>query len=145
MLNSKPRSNNYPTLSVLCSVLEEVTMAAKMLLSPHVPFPSKFEARGFIHHHHQVHPWLAWEQHSRRSRKLQLHASLHDPVSSSSAIADFIAHQHHQNPYSLVLLADSVGYSLASYYTSLGLFVISVPGLWSLIKRSVKSKVIPTL
>lgn len=33
-------------------------------------------------------------------------------------------------------------YSPASYYTSLGLFVISVPGLWSLIKRSVKSKVI---
>lgn len=36
-----------------------------------------------------------------------------------------------------------MGYSLASYYTSLGLFVISVPGLWSLIKRSVKSKVLP--
>ncbi|KAK8969846.1 hypothetical protein KSP40_PGU006535 [Platanthera guangdongensis] len=33
-------------------------------------------------------------------------------------------------------------YSPASYYTSLGLFVISVPGLWSLIKRSVKPKVI---
>jgi hypothetical protein len=33
------------------------------------------------------------------------------------------------------------GYSQASYYTSLGLFVLSVPGLWSLIKRSVKSKV----
>lgn len=40
------------------------------------------------------------------------------------------------------MAADSVGYSLASYYTSLGLFVISVPGLWSLIKRSVKSKVV---
>lgn len=37
--------------------------------------------------------------------------------------------------------AGDVGYSQASYYTSLGLFVISVPGLWSLIKRSVKSKV----
>lgn len=35
-----------------------------------------------------------------------------------------------------------IGYSLASYYTSLGLFVISVPGLWSLIKRSVKSKIV---
>ncbi|KAM0006356.1 putative cofactor assembly of complex C subunit B, CCB1 [Helianthus debilis subsp. tardiflorus] len=45
----------------------------------------------------------------------------------------------------LFLLADAaaaVGYSTASYYTSLGLFVISVPGLWSLIKRSVKSKVV---
>ncbi|XP_072962738.1 protein COFACTOR ASSEMBLY OF COMPLEX C SUBUNIT B CCB1, chloroplastic [Typha angustifolia] len=38
--------------------------------------------------------------------------------------------------------AVDVGYSPASYYTSLGLFVISVPGLWSLIKRSVKSKVV---
>ncbi|XP_062197969.1 protein COFACTOR ASSEMBLY OF COMPLEX C SUBUNIT B CCB1, chloroplastic-like [Phragmites australis] len=34
------------------------------------------------------------------------------------------------------------GYSQASYYTSLGLFVLSVPGLWSLIKRSVKSKIV---
>lgn len=45
----------------------------------------------------------------------------------------------------LFFLADSFlggGYSQASYYTSLGLFVISIPGLWSLIKRSVKSKVI---
>ncbi|KAK1413820.1 hypothetical protein QVD17_29556 [Tagetes erecta] len=41
-----------------------------------------------------------------------------------------------------VVAADAVGYSSASYYTSLGLFVISVPGLWSLIKRSVKSKVV---
>ncbi|KAJ6797744.1 protein COFACTOR ASSEMBLY OF COMPLEX C SUBUNIT B CCB1, chloroplastic [Iris pallida] len=37
---------------------------------------------------------------------------------------------------------EAAGYSPASYYTSLGLFVISVPGLWSLIKRSVKSKVV---
>lgn len=49
---------------------------------------------------------------------------------------------HHAPHGSLFLLADAAGYSLASYYTSLGLFVISVPGLWSLIKRSVKSKVV---
>ncbi|GER33128.1 cofactor assembly of complex C [Striga asiatica] len=50
---------------------------------------------------------------------------------------------HHHHTQSLFLLADTdVGYSLASYYTSLALFVISVPGLWSLIKRSVKSKVV---
>lgn len=42
------------------------------------------------------------------------------------------------------MTADASGepsYSLASYYTSLGLFVLSVPGVWSLIKRSTKSKV----
>ncbi|XP_030512186.1 protein COFACTOR ASSEMBLY OF COMPLEX C SUBUNIT B CCB1, chloroplastic [Rhodamnia argentea] len=49
---------------------------------------------------------------------------------------------HHAPHASLFLLADAAGYSLASYYTSLGLFVISVPGLWSLIKRSVKSKIV---
>ncbi|CAO2149099.1 unnamed protein product [Urochloa humidicola] len=38
--------------------------------------------------------------------------------------------------------AGGTGYSQASYYTSLGLFVLSVPGLWSLIKRSVKSKIV---
>lgn len=41
-----------------------------------------------------------------------------------------------------MLTESASGYSLASYYTSLGLFVISVPGLWSLIKRSVKSKIV---
>eukprot|EP00245_Coleochaete_scutata_P007789 TRINITY_DN23558_c0_g1_i1.p1 TRINITY_DN23558_c0_g1~~TRINITY_DN23558_c0_g1_i1.p1 ORF type:complete len:324 (+),score=63.65 TRINITY_DN23558_c0_g1_i1:48-1019(+) len=34
------------------------------------------------------------------------------------------------------------GYSQASYYTSLGLFLLSLPGLWSLIKRSTASKVV---
>ncbi|GAQ78806.1 hypothetical protein KFL_000190250 [Klebsormidium nitens] len=34
------------------------------------------------------------------------------------------------------------GYSQASYYTTLGLFVLSAPGLWSLIKRSTKSKIV---
>lgn len=39
------------------------------------------------------------------------------------------------------LIAEEAGYSQASYYTSLGLFLLSLPGLWSLIKRSAKSKV----
>ncbi|KAJ7971787.1 protein COFACTOR ASSEMBLY OF COMPLEX C SUBUNIT B CCB1, chloroplastic [Quillaja saponaria] len=118
-------------------------MAAK-LLSPH-PKPLcslslsgiKFENRGFIHP--QVQPWFA----NTRPKKLLLRVSLHDPMSSAaSALVDYVGQQHPQNPSSLVLLADTVGYSLASYYTSLGLFVISVPGLWSLIKRSVKSKIV---
>ncbi|KAM3365192.1 hypothetical protein ACQJBY_015132 [Aegilops geniculata] len=46
---------------------------------------------------------------------------------------------------SAVVLLDATvgagtGYSLARYYTSLAFFVLSVPGLWLLIKRSVKSK-----
>jgi hypothetical protein len=38
---------------------------------------------------------------------------------------------------------DDVGYSKASYFTTLGLFVISFPGLYSLVKRSAKSKARP--
>ena len=34
------------------------------------------------------------------------------------------------------------GYSKSSYYTALGLFLFSLPGLWSLIKRSTKSKIV---
>ncbi|XP_061367765.1 protein COFACTOR ASSEMBLY OF COMPLEX C SUBUNIT B CCB1, chloroplastic [Gastrolobium bilobum] len=112
-------------------------MAAKMLLSPHT---HSLCSLSFHAKTHQVQPWLGWQQHPPRPKKL--HVSLHDPSSSSSVVADYIIHQQQLNPYSLVLLAESVGYSLASYYTSLGLFVISVPGLWSLIKRSVKSKIV---
>ena len=35
---------------------------------------------------------------------------------------------------------EEVGYSKASYFTTLGLFLISFPGLYSLVKRSAKSK-----
>jgi Cofactor assembly of complex C subunit B len=46
----------------------------------------------------------------------------------------------------LLLSADSeglsgpMGYSKASYYTSLGLYLLSFPGLWSVIKRAAKTK-----
>ncbi|XP_051114932.1 protein COFACTOR ASSEMBLY OF COMPLEX C SUBUNIT B CCB1, chloroplastic [Andrographis paniculata] len=74
-----------------------------------------------------------------RSLVVRLSSSLDDTLLSTSS--PFIEHIHH-HPQTLFHLADATGYSLASYYTSLGLFVISVPGLWSLIKRSVKSKVV---
>lgn len=77
-----------------------------------------------------------------KPKKHVARVSLHDPLVWSSDIGEYIIHQQRQNPYHLVLLAETAGYSLASYYTSLGLFVISVPGLWSLIKRSVKSKIV---
>lgn len=38
--------------------------------------------------------------------------------------------------------ADDTGYSKASYYVTLGTYVLALPGLYSLIKRSVKSKVV---
>lgn len=41
----------------------------------------------------------------------------------------------------LMILADSTGYSQASYNTTLGLFLLSLPGVWSLVKRATKSKV----
>ncbi|KAK3039155.1 hypothetical protein RJ639_028901 [Escallonia herrerae] len=73
---------------------------------------------------------------ARPKKRLAVSSSLlHE---SSTAVA---LHQGAASSFFL-LAADTAGYSTASYYTSLGLFVISVPGLWSLIKRSVKSKVV---
>lgn len=37
--------------------------------------------------------------------------------------------------------AGGVSYSKASYYTILGLYLLSLPGLWSTVKRSTKAKV----
>ncbi|KAF7135575.1 hypothetical protein RHSIM_Rhsim08G0038900 [Rhododendron simsii] len=71
--------------------------------------------------------------------RLAVSSSLIEPLLSSS----FSSADHHaSSSYIFLLAADAAGYSAASYYTSLGLFVISVPGLWSLIKRSVKSKIV---
>lgn len=115
-------------------------MAAK-ILSPHPhpltslsllpPSNSKFN-KDLSHQK----PWPGQARNPMRPKCLAVRVSLQDHVLSSAALLE-----HHHNPSSLLLLAESMGYSLASYYTSLGLFVISVPGLWSLIKRSVKSKV----
>ena len=40
------------------------------------------------------------------------------------------------------LADDGPGFSQASYYTTLALYVLSFPGVYSLVKRSVKSKVV---
>lgn len=44
--------------------------------------------------------------------------------------------------WSPILLGEdgSVGYSKFSYYTTLGLYVLSFPGLWSVVKRATKTK-----
>ncbi|KAK6128479.1 hypothetical protein DH2020_037763 [Rehmannia glutinosa] len=111
-------------------------MATKLLISPishRCTFPTQDP--------HHIQPWPGHGRVPARQRNLvvRLSSSLDDSLlSTSSAVVE---HLHH-HPQSLFLLADSAGYSVASYYTSLGLFIISVPGLWSLIKRSVKSKVV---
>ncbi|KAK9117724.1 hypothetical protein Sjap_016671 [Stephania japonica] len=73
----------------------------------------------------------------RPKRLVKANLSMFQDVVTTTA--DFVDFQDHPSLFSV---AESTGYSLASYYTSLGLFVISVPGLWSLIKRSVKSKIV---
>ncbi|XP_010249255.1 PREDICTED: protein COFACTOR ASSEMBLY OF COMPLEX C SUBUNIT B CCB1, chloroplastic [Nelumbo nucifera] len=115
-------------------------MAANKLLSSHhlsSPFlPCKFYTRKLSHNQ----PSLGRAPPAPRAKRLVSSASLHDLLGLTSSSAALF--HHHVHNLSLFSLAESVGYSLASYYTSLGLFVISVPGLWSLIKRSVKSKVV---
>ncbi|KAK4490542.1 hypothetical protein RD792_001224 [Penstemon davidsonii] len=113
-------------------------MATKLLISP-TSHRCTFSTQDQQHH---IHPWPGLNQMPIRQRSIVLQlssSSLDYALSSTSSV--LTEHLHH-TPESLFLLADTAGYSLASYYTSLGLFVISVPGLWSLIKRSVKSKVV---
>lgn len=120
--------------------------AAAKIISPHphqhplssISILSKLSTRELTHCHHQ--PWLRQARAPTRPKRLLVRTSLQEHLSSSSALMEQL-HHYHQNQDSMFLMAESAGYSLASYYTSLGLFVISVPGLWSLIKRSVKSKV----
>ncbi|XWS40508.1 hypothetical protein CRYUN_Cryun17cG0000900 [Craigia yunnanensis] len=99
-------------------------MATK-ILSPHsqalssFSFPSKFSSRDTSHQPPAPTPAMA--------------RTGFDPCETrETAASSTLLTTNHQ----------TAGYSLASYYTSLGLFVISVPGLWSLIKRSVKSKIV---
>ena len=41
-----------------------------------------------------------------------------------------------------MLAEDGQGFSSASYYTTLALYVLALPGVYSLVTRSVKSKVV---
>ncbi|KAI3991074.1 hypothetical protein MKX01_017234 [Papaver californicum] len=118
-----------------------MAMASMKLLSSsplHSPSPScKFKATRDCtqlqlqqQQQQQQKPWLVPFQAIRPTKRLvgvQLSNLLQEPLLAEAATA---------------VTESSTGYSLASYYTSLGLFVISVPGLWSLIKRSVKSKIV---
>ncbi|KAI3462587.1 hypothetical protein Pfo_019250 [Paulownia fortunei] len=110
-------------------------MATKLLISP-ISHRCTFSTQD----PHHIHPWPGHGRMPTRQRSLVVRLSSSLDIALSSSSSAFVEHLHH-HPQSLFLLADSAGYSLASYYTSLGLFIISVPGLWSLIKRSIKSKV----
>lgn len=66
-------------------------------------------------------------------------------VVSPVEVADAAVAVHHSASLALpsFLLGDeeiSVGYSKFSYYTTLGLYVLSFPGLWSVVKRATKTK-----
>uniref|UniRef100_A0A2P2JWJ6 Uncharacterized protein n=1 Tax=Rhizophora mucronata TaxID=61149 RepID=A0A2P2JWJ6_RHIMU len=112
-------------------------MASAMTVSTHpissAALAGELSVREFSHHR-------AWPVRARSKRLVVRVSALQEHhLSCSSAIAEQLCHNYHHPMFSV---AESVGYSYASYYTSLGLFVISVPGLWSLIKRSVKSKIV---
>ncbi|KAM0957796.1 hypothetical protein EV2_023909 [Malus domestica] len=139
-------------------------MAAKVLSSPPHPHPNPLSSRPLkilhVTHHQQrqQQPRRLSQRSSGSSgtnkKREVVMSSLHESlVSTSSSLVPLLLEPPQQLNASsssissslmfVVAAADgAVGYSLASYYTSLGLFVISVPGLWSLIKRSVKSKVV---
>ncbi|CAH9105076.1 unnamed protein product [Cuscuta europaea] len=125
-------------------------MATKLLLLS----PPPYHASDTTHHH----PWpplgrvpashLATTRrtHKKSLIKVVSLSSLEHLINAAPPhIVDLPQLQNDGPSYFFLLAAaaeEGGGYSLASYYTSLGLFVISVPGVWSLIKRSVKSKIV---
>lgn len=117
--------NNY--------IVSHQEMATKLLTFP-------VSHRCMLSSRDQIQAWPGRCQMPTRQISVvsRLSTSLNEALLSTSDYVDHLP----QQTQSLFLLAESSGYSLASYYTSLGLFIISVPGLWSLIKRSVKSKVL---
>ncbi|KAM1357528.1 hypothetical protein EV1_044289 [Malus domestica] len=136
-------------------------MAVKVLSSPPHPHPTPLSSRSLkilhVTHHEQrqLQPWRLSQRSLGTNKKREVvMSSLHESlVSTSSYLVPLLLEPPQQLNASSSSISSSlmfvvgaaegaVGYSLASYYTSLGLFVISVPGLWSLIKRSVKSKVV---
>lgn len=150
VVDHKDFINGKSNLLLLSATLK---MAAAKTLSPH-PFPSislpsksKLSSNTtelFNHRHHRHHnrqPWLGQAGViTTRPKRVMVRVSsqLQEHLLSSSVVMEQL-----QNQESMFVVAESAAsYSLTSYYTSLGLFVISVPGLWSLIKRSVKSKVL---
>ncbi|XP_010528128.1 PREDICTED: protein COFACTOR ASSEMBLY OF COMPLEX C SUBUNIT B CCB1, chloroplastic [Tarenaya hassleriana] len=118
------------------------TMTTK-LLSPPLSCPCIIPSREVVGSFHRRRIWPSFRRN--RAGGFRVAAVMTEETSSLFAVASSalqLQQWWHQNPDSVLLMAETGGYSLASYYTSLGLFVISVPGLWSLIKRSVKSKVV---
>ncbi|XP_065865791.1 protein COFACTOR ASSEMBLY OF COMPLEX C SUBUNIT B CCB1, chloroplastic [Euphorbia lathyris] len=118
--------------------------AAKALSTTHplssISIPSKPQNPKFYKKQQQQ--WLGQGRISTRPKRQQpIGVSIQHHISSTSAVMEHLLHHYYQ-PDSMYIVGESMGYSVASYYTSLGLFVISVPGLWSLIKRSVKSKIV---
>ncbi|XP_055805945.1 protein COFACTOR ASSEMBLY OF COMPLEX C SUBUNIT B CCB1, chloroplastic [Solanum dulcamara] len=107
-------------------------MAAKLLLSP-LSLPWSFHSR--------QNPLLCLQTRPRTRFTVQAY---NDVVFTAVGATPLLFQENPSSSslFSLAATAADAGYSLASYYTSLGLFVISVPGLWSLIKRSVKSKIV---
>jgi len=58
------------------------------------------------------------------------------------ALVQFIDYSQNHDIYINEIASLAEGYAKSSYYTALGLFMLSLPGLWSLVKRSTKSKIV---
>jgi len=99
-------------------------------------------------------PPFAASHHSKATTRttttpLHLLPPVQELMDSTSTVVN---HANNALSSSVVLLSDAlmdnappetagISYSKASYYTVLGLYLMSFPGLWSQIKRSTKAKV----
>jgi hypothetical protein len=64
-----------------------------------------------------------------------------DPSHIFETASTFLADASANSPDYIPGTSGEVSYSRASYYTILGLYLLSFPGLWSTIKRSTTAKI----
>ncbi|KAG5177103.1 CPLD51 protein required for cyt b6 assembly [Tribonema minus] len=81
-----------------------------------------------------------------RPMHMVLEGASAEMLQASGQALNALTHFHAANPFAITLadaadpLGASVSYSKSSYYATLGLYLLSFPGLWSVIKRAAKTK-----
>eukprot|EP00793_Prasinoderma_coloniale_P001981 PRCOL_00002489-RA len=63
-------------------------------------------------------------------------------AAAQASAAQHVEHVRGVYELAAAAAADEPGYAKSSYYTTLGLYLFSLPGLYSLVKRSTKAKVV---
>lgn len=130
------------------TVLSTTAALATLLASAHAFAPSTYARRRTpaTKLSMMIDPTAAIQSTAALLPTLSVSDAVLETASTASAAIDAVSRSGLDTP-DLVDAASSipesggVGYSKASYYTTLGLYALSFPGIWSQVKRSTKAKI----